>query len=128
MKKKTKENFQEIELSKKFVPDFWELQDGRLAIVKMIRERYDDLKRDTQADSVQKDLLCRRATFLSLRLEALEISAMKTGKLNNIIYTKLVTSLVSVLRCLGFDRKAKRIKSLQDYVNMKTKKNDGIKS
>ena len=126
--KKTKENFQEIELSKKFVPDFWELQDGRLAIVKMIRERYDDLKRDTQADSVQKDLLCRRATFLSLRLEALEISAMKTGKLNNIIYTKLVTSLVSVLRCLGFDRKAKRIKSLQDYVNMKTKKNDGIKS
>jgi len=123
MKKKTKENFQEIELSKKFVPDFWELQDGRLAIVKMIRERYDDLKRDTQADSVQKDLLCRRATFLSLRLEALEISAMKTGKLNNIIYTKLVTSLVSVLRCLGFDRKAKKIKSLQDYVNMKTKKN-----
>lgn len=124
MKKKTKENFQEISLAKRFTPDFWELQDGRLAIVKMIRERYDDLKRDTQADSVQKDLLCRRAVFLSLRLEGMEIEATKTGKLNNIVYTKLVASLVSILRCLGFDRKAKKIKSLQDYVNMKAKKND----
>lgn len=123
MKKKTKQDFQEISLAKRFVPDFWELQDGRLAIVRMIRDRYDALKQDTQADSVQKDLLCRRATFLSLRLEAMEIQAAKTGKLNNITYTKLVASLVSILRCLGFDRKAKKIKSLSDYVNMKAKKN-----
>jgi hypothetical protein len=54
----------EVALPEKFEPAFWDSVDNRTVIVREIKRRYETLKRNCGADSIQKDLLCQRATFI----------------------------------------------------------------
>src|SRR5688572_3497154 len=66
----------------RFEPRFWDESDGRCALVKEVRRRYEQLKEDTGTDTYQKDLLCQRAIFIAIQLETMEVQAMETGKLD----------------------------------------------
>jgi hypothetical protein len=119
MKQASKQQEKEVALPDQFVPQFWENEDGRYAIVRAIRERYETLKADCGIDSFQKDLLCQRAVFVSLQLETLEITAARTGKFNAGVYGQLVNTFLGLLKSLGIERKAKKV-GLSDYVRKKT--------
>lgn len=112
----------EIILPDRFVPEFWKDQDHRNAVVRAIRDRYEDLKRDCGADSMQKDMLCQRAVFVALQLEWFEIKAVNTGKIDCGRYTQLVNCLTGLLRSLGLERKVKTVENLADYVKKNKKK------
>jgi hypothetical protein len=90
-------------------------------MVKKITTRYADLKDDCQADSVQKNILAQRATFIAIQLETQEMQALETGVFDSGRYTQMVNSLVGLLRCLGLERKAKQVCNLADYVEQKKK-------
>ena len=105
-----------VTLPDRFVPQFWDEADGRISVVKEIRNRYRMLKQDVQADSYQKDLLCQRVTFISIQLETMELVATETGKFNAGVYTQMVNSLMGLLKSLGLERKAKKVASLQTYI------------
>jgi len=104
------------ELSTTFVPRFWEHADSRLAIVKVIKERYEDLKADTGADSVQKQLLCQRAVFLSVWLETVERRAIEDLQFAAGEYTQACNALSGLLSKLGLNKVSKRVGNLREYV------------
>lgn len=89
-----------------------------MSTIKEIRDRYELLKRDSGADSAQKDILVRRATFLSVRCETMEVVASEGGSFDAGVYASLVNTLLGVLRSLGLGRKAK-VESLQSYLKQK---------
>jgi hypothetical protein len=115
----TKPIDRKVTLPQRFEPQFWSGCDGRLAIVREIRRRYAALKQDAGIDSVQKDLLCQRCVFLTVQLETMELVAAQDGKFNAGVYTQMVNALVGLLKCLGLERRAKSIESLQSYVTSK---------
>jgi hypothetical protein len=102
-------------IRKRFVPRFWEDTDGRCSVIKLIRQRYENLKDDTGADTLQKDLLCQRATFISLQLETMEIDATNGDPFDAGVYGQLTNSLIAILKSLGLERKTK-VQSLRAYV------------
>jgi len=112
----------EIELPTKFVPQFWNNSDGRISVVRIIRQRYEELKADCGANSVQKDILCQRATFVCIQLETMEVEATKTGKFSSGKYTQMLNTLMGLLRTLGLERQAKQVECLESYVIEKKKK------
>ena len=106
-------------LSNEFRPLFWSGLDGRVSVVKETLRRYEKLRKDTGSDSVQKDLLCQRITFLAIRLESMEREAIESGMFDAGLYVSLTNALTGMLRLIGINRKAK-ITSLKDYVQSKT--------
>lgn len=104
----------------KFTPLFWQQADSRLSIVREIRERFDSLKTDTGADSVQKELLCGRAVFLVTWLETQERLALETGCFDSGPYTQAVNALLGLLRTLGLKRASKKVTNLREYVSEKS--------
>lgn len=116
MKRKTKEGQTEIELSDKFVPQFWENEDRRCAVVRNFIERYETLKTDCGADSYQKELLCQRATFVAIQLETMEVNATRTGKFEAGKYGNLTNTFLGLLKSLGLERQAKQVESLETYI------------
>ena len=111
-----------ITLPQKFVPHFWSDQDRRLAHVREIQKRYEDLVADSAANSVQKELLCQRAVFLSIWIETQKVNAASTGEFDAGKYVHAVNSLVGLLRCLGLDKQAKETMNLSDYATNKSHK------
>jgi hypothetical protein len=107
---------QELAIPDSFVPQFWDRIDGRFAIVREIRRRYDELKSDTGADSAQKDLLVQRAVFISVQLETMECVAAESGKLDSGVYTQMTNCLHGLLRQLGLERKKKDAGNLRSYL------------
>jgi hypothetical protein len=100
----------------RFTPRFWEGADGRCAVVKEIQRRHERLRRDSGADSYQKELLCQRAVFISLQLETAEREATETtGKFDAGVYTQMTNSLMGLLRALGLERKVQAI-GLRAYI------------
>ena len=100
----------------RFTPRFWQDADNRVAIVRALKERVGQLKTDSNADSMQKEVLCERAVFLIAVLETAEVNAVDGGKALDLgAYVQGVNSLMGVLRMLGLDKKAKAI-GLADYV------------
>ncbi len=106
----------ELSIPTRFVPQFWDNVDGRCAIVKEIRRRYEELKRDTGADSFQKDLLVQRTVFVALQLETMETKAAETGEFDPGVYTQMVNAMSGLLSKLGLERKAKHVPNLKSYV------------
>ena len=109
-------------LPAKFMPKFWEDADGRIAAIKEVRRRYEALKADAGVDSVQKDLLCQRATFVAARLETMEVIAAEGGKFDAGVYCQAVNTLLGLLKALGLSRKAREVESLQTYVRSKRRR------
>ena len=114
-----KRNEKLVTLPERFVPQFWDEADGRCAVIKEIRRRYEFLKEDSQADSYQKDLLCQRAIFISVQLETMERMATETGKFRAGVYTQMVNALTGLLKSLGLERKIKQAVNLREYVKGK---------
>jgi len=104
------------EISTTFVPRFWEQADSRLAIVRAIKERYEALKEDAGADSIQKQLLCQRAVFLSVWLETVERKALEDSVFAAGEYTQSVNALSGLLSKLGLSKVSKRVGNLREYV------------
>jgi histidinol-phosphate/aromatic aminotransferase/cobyric acid decarboxylase-like protein len=106
-----------IALSKEFVPKFWDNADHRVAVVKEIRRRAARLKRDTGADSYQKEMLAERAIFVLCRLESMECDAVtQTEELDAGVYTQMVNSLAGLLNKLGLEKKVKKSGGLKAYL------------
>lgn len=103
-----------------YVPTFLEDLDGRSSLAIEMRKRYLALKADSGADSVQKDLLVRRAIFMSTRLESMESDALEGKGLDAGCYTQAVNSLLGLLKALGLERKVKTTENLQDYIAERT--------
>ncbi|MHC1769015.1 MAG: hypothetical protein AB9869_32815 [Verrucomicrobiia bacterium] len=103
-------------LRKRFVPRFWEDADQSLPVVKVIKQRYSELREATGADSMQRDLLCQRASFLTLRLEAMEVDAIQGGPFDSGVYVQALNSLLGLLKVLGLDRTVKSVTDLRTYL------------
>ncbi len=104
-------------LPKTFTPRFIDDVDGRYAAAKELRSRYLALKADTGSESTQRDLLCRRAVFLSVLLETQECEAVETGKLDMGGYVQAVNSLQGLLKTLGLDKKVQQATDLRTYLS-----------
>jgi len=104
-------------LPERFQPRFWSDCDNRVALVRAIKEKVQQLKADCNADSMQKETLCERAIFLITVLETQEVNAVHHGKIDLGSYTQGLNTLMGVLRTLGLERKAKKIGTLSDYVS-----------
>ena len=99
-----------------FKPRFWADLDGRTGIAQTIRERYETLKADAGAESVQRDILCQRAVFMCVCLETMECEALGTGKFDAGVHTQMTNALLGLLKALGLDRYVKKAGGLDDYI------------
>ncbi len=106
----------DIAISKKFVPRFWEGEDGRSVIVKEIRRRVDALIEETGADSLQKQILIQRAVFILLQIETMEIDAARNGVPPDGVFVQLVNSLQGLLKLLGLEKQVSKTIDLKAYV------------
>lgn len=102
---KRRERTKELSVANRFTPKFWEDMDGRYGIAKEVRRRYEQLRDDTGADrSMQRDMLCQRATFLAMRLETMECEATEGKPVDWGVYTQGINTLSGLLKTLGLDR------------------------
>ena len=121
-KKKSKRkytNTKAMNLPERFDPKFLDDADGRSAAIKELRRRFRRLKEDAGIDSYQKDILAKRAIFVACKLETMEVAAATTGEFNAGVYVQAVNCLVGLLKCLGLERKAKKVTNLRSYVEAK---------
>lgn len=95
-----------VAIQNAFVPRFLDDLDKRTAVARLIKQRYETLLQHTGTDSFQRELLCKRAIFISLQLETMEVEATQTGKFDRGPYVQMVNSLVGLLRTLGLENKA----------------------
>ena len=104
-------------LPSRFEPKFWETTDQRQAVVKKVRRRLEELRDDAGVDSVQKEMLVRRAIFISVQLETMEVQSVETGDFNPGVYTQMVNALSGLLSKLGLEQQTmKKVVNLHDYV------------
>ena len=117
---KRKDNRVKTAFPTEFEPRFWENGDRRIAVVRQILNRYENLKRDAGGEnSTQRDLLIQRACFLSCILESQEIEAAEGGHFEIGSYTQGCNALLGLLRALGLEKQAKDVLDLDTYVNRK---------
>ena len=114
MAKRTKQK--ELKVPNSFTPKFIEDLDHRYGIAKVLRQRYEVLCDDCQANSTQRDMLARRAVFMGVCLETQEHEAIETGELDVGKYTQMVNSLIGLLRTLGLEKKVKKAEDLNEYL------------
>ena len=105
------------DLAERFTPRFWQQTDQRTATARVMRERYEALKADAGADSVQRDMLVQRAVFIGLQLETMEVRAAEEGVLDMGVYTQAVNALSGLLSKLGLNAHKQKTPSLQTYLS-----------
>jgi hypothetical protein len=125
MKERTKKrkyvSTKAMDLPTRFVPKFLDDADGRPHVIRVLRNRLQQLKDDAGVDSFQKDLLAQRAIFIAAKLETMEVEAMTNNHIDFGSYTQATNCLIGLLKCLGLSRKAKEVESLQHYVKKRKK-------
>jgi len=119
--KKTRRSRKTASIQKSFVPKFWELADNRVAVIKAVKRRAEQIKQDCRADSIQKRIIAERACFVSIRLESMEIDSIQSGTFDNGQYCALNNTLLGLLKSLGLERKAKQVMNLKSYIESKDK-------
>jgi hypothetical protein len=119
MKKLRRQTDKPVTVPARFSPRFWAEADQRCAIVKEIQRRYAELREDTGTESVQKDILCQRATFIAIQLETMECEAMEHGRLDVGVYTQGVNALLGLLKALGLEKKLKKTLDLAAYTRQR---------
>ncbi len=105
---------------------FWDDADYRQAKWKNIKRKYDELLANTNADSVQKRLACKRLCFLSALLESMEKEQIEKGNLAGFEagqYIAMVNSMSGLLRLVGLQKQVK-IQNLQTYLETQSKKTE----
>jgi len=114
----------QMTLPDRFEPRFWEELGEYLPARRVLLERYERLCEDAGVDSIQKELIAQRAVFLSVRLETMEVVALRTGKINGGQYTQAVNSLVGLLRSLGLERHIYEGGGVEAYLKQKERGED----
>ena len=109
-------------LPAKFEPRFWNECDARLAVVRTIRRRVEELAADVGCDSVQKRMLVERAAFLDVVLETAECRCAEGGVFDVGQWTQASNALSGILSKLGLERHQKPLNGLQDYIKTKKQK------
>lgn len=100
-----------------FCPRFWESSDARIAVVKIIKKRYERLKADAGGDeSYQRDLLIQRAAFMSILIETQEVEAAESRDFDLGVYTQATNTLMGLLKTLGLEKRIKSVGDLQSYL------------
>ena len=117
-----------VQLPVRFDVHFLEQCDARKRAVKLMKKRYLTLKEHTGADCIQKDILARRATFLSLLLESMEIEAMSGDPINMGSYTIMANTLTGLLRALGISKQMKNVTDLKTYLAEKEAKSQEVEA
>ncbi|QEG39391.1 hypothetical protein [Roseimaritima ulvae] len=107
---------QPTRLPQRFEPKFLEQADGRQVAVREIKKRLNVLMADVGADSYQKELLVRRAIFISVQLETMEVNAAEGGMFDMGVYTQAVNALSGLLTKLGMEKSAPDVVDLSDYL------------
>ena len=105
---------------KTFTPLFWDDIDKRQAVAKRIQNRYDELVIDAGIDSVQQNMLARRAVFLELQIQTQELNAIQGEPVDFGSLTQMVNCLSGLLTKLGIPKSESYTVDLSEYVN-KTK-------
>ena len=90
--------------------------DSRFAVVKAMRRRLEELKRDAGVDTVSKEWLAGRAVFLVGYLESQELDALEGKQIEWRQYLMATRSLSDVLSKLGLDREVKSAQRLSEYI------------
>jgi hypothetical protein len=107
------------ELPVKFTPRFLDDSDSRLHVIRVLRRRFELLKEHTGADSIQKELLCKRVAFMSVVCETMEVTVAegKDGAFESLgAYVQSCNALSGLLKTLGLDKKLKNATSLKTYL------------
>lgn len=122
---KTQRRDRELKLPSKptdeFITRFFENEDNRRHIIRKIKQRVQALKEDCGCDSYQKSMLCERAVFLALRLEAMEVAAINNEPFEAGVYAQSVNALSGLLSKLGLNRARKEVQSLEVYIEQQAK-------
>jgi hypothetical protein len=77
--------------------------DHRYGSARRIRQVYRDLKRQADINSRAKDLLARRAAFLSVKIETLEVQSLTGTKVAESALISSINALVGILKQLGLE-------------------------
>jgi hypothetical protein len=108
-------------LPTRFTPRFLADADRRIAVIRGLHQRIERLKKETGADSYQKELLVERAVFITAQLETNEVMALEGEKPLDVgSHIQATNCLIGLLKSLGLERKAKRVTSLKEYVKSHT--------
>jgi len=105
-------------IERKFRPRFWDQLDGRLAVRKEIKRRYQEIAQDADVDTAMKDLLVQRIVFTSILLESQEIEALDEGRIQIGSYVQMVNALSGLLSKIGLERKVKDL-GVEQYLREK---------
>ena len=108
-----------MDLPARFVPKFLDDADGRPHVIRVLRNRLQQLKDDAGVDSFQKDLLAQRAIFIAAKLETMEVEAMTKNHIDFGSYVQATNCLIGLLKSLGLQRKAKEVMNLKSYIKSK---------
>lgn len=109
----------------RFIPKFWcRDADLRSFTYKQISKRYEALKADAGVDSVQRDLLAQRATFIALQIETMEVDAMAGRDFNAAVYTQMVNTLQGLLAKLGLERRQPKTIDVKAYLRDRDEEDD----
>jgi hypothetical protein len=102
----------------RFRPRFWTDSDQRCAGIRAVQQRMEQLRTDSNADSMQKELIVQRAGFVSVLLESMELNHLDGTCEVDGRYAHLSNSLVGLLKSLGIEKQAKRV-GLAQYLEGK---------
>jgi len=106
-----------------FKPHNIEDLDGRFDGGKQVKQRYRQFKRESGSTSLAQDLLCRRAAFLSVMVESLEVEALTGKKFHSGNLLQAGKTLFAILKALGLENTAAvpRKSALRKYLADKQK-------
>lgn len=102
----------------KYAPGWLDQLDGRYAISKEVRSRFEALTEDLgglDALSYQKRSIAERCVWLECFLAAQERSLAEGGKLDVGQWVQANNSLLGLYRALGLSRVARKTESLSEY-------------
>jgi hypothetical protein len=106
-----------ISLLKQFHPRFLEDADTRLHVVRIMRKQVARFMDEAGGhESVQRELLCKHAAFMHIRLESMETEALEGKLLDWGEFTQALNCFVGLLRSLGLERRTKQVGDFQSYI------------
>lgn len=110
---------QAVTLADRFEPKFLESTDQRCKVVRLIRERIEELKKDAGIDCIQKEILAKQAVFISVQLETMQVDALEGKEFEVGRFCNLTNTLVGLLKTLGIARTTPKAVNLKTYLGDK---------
>jgi hypothetical protein len=87
-----------------FKPKYLDDYDFRYGAAKKIRRIYLDLRKQCDINSVAKDLMARRAAYLAVKIETLEVESLTSkGKVSESGLNQAINTLTGILKALGLE-------------------------